>query len=130
MTTANSDGAKELFASTLERRKAKPLTIQATATGKVSGKMKDMAAGKEKEVVIRDKTVGTGSEAQVGDEIGIYYQIRDRNGIVFFKQIQGQLVSSMSRYPFAIADEITFKDLDYHRQGKRGQGYSSPFVNK
>lgn len=105
-TANNSNEAGEPPAhssSTQEVRKLKkkPLAIQPAAAIKteiVLGKTKDTTAGiKEKRVVIRDKTVGTGdNEAQVGDEVGIYYQVRDRNGSVFFKQLQGKLASKIS----------------------------------
>lgn len=47
------------------------------------------------DVIIREKTTGEGSLAKVGSIVDVYHQFRDRNGTVFFRQLEGEPVGSL-----------------------------------
>lgn len=73
-------------------------------------------------VIIRDKTIGTGKSAQVGDQIGIYYQVRDRNGTALFRQLEGQLVRRVYVLPRTVAKELFLKTSIHVGQGSVVKG--------
>lgn len=46
------------------------------------------------DVIIKEKTIGKGRLAEVGSIVKVYHQFRGRNGPVFYKQLEGEPVSS------------------------------------
>lgn len=47
------------------------------------------------DVTVREKTIGEGSLAKVGDIVKVHHQFRDRNHTIFFSQLEGEPVSSV-----------------------------------